>query len=227
VGGDILFYLLIIGSLLSVMYLLSRTETVNTMDSKKKVRKKKESLVISNRQSANGAYGEMEMLSLMESWGIPCVKNVYIPHKYGFSELDLVAVLPSGLYSIEVKNWGGKVYGNKDSDKWVTYYRNGKSFSAYNPVKQNAKHVERLQRHFSIPHVKSIVVFSNRADLTNVKAPVLSYTDFINSANKLFSGRKVLKDSEVQTLYKKLTILADRDKDFKKRHIDYVRKLKD
>lgn len=173
-----------------------------------------------------GTYGEMEVSSDLAKLGIPHVMNVYVPHKYGYTEIDLVAVLPSGIYAIEVKNWGATIYGDAKADKWISYYRNGKSFTAYNPVKQNAKHVERLKKHFKKKCVKSVVVFSDRANLKNVKADVYNYSVFLKNTPKVFKGKQVLKESEIKGILYELQKLADRDQEFKEAHIRKVKRIR-
>lgn len=61
------------------------------------------------------------------------------------SQIDLVLIGNRGIYVIEVKMFDdAKVYGNTQKSKW-NYYKHGKKYEIYSPLKQNRKHIEYLK----------------------------------------------------------------------------------
>lgn len=65
------------------------------------------------------------------------------------SQIDLILVSNKGLFVVEVKYYeDAKIYGDPKKSKWY-YYRGGKKFEIYSPVRQNKKHVEYLKAFLS------------------------------------------------------------------------------
>ena len=72
------------------------------------------------------------------------VNDVLIPDQYGgTTQIDHIVFSRYGIFVIETKNWGGKIYG-KDSSKYWDKYIFGKKFLEYNPIIQNGKHIKSL-----------------------------------------------------------------------------------
>lgn len=62
----------------------------------------------------------------------------------GTSQIDHIVVSRFGVFVIETKNFGGKVYGSENAQYWNEYFR-GKGFEFYNPVLQNNTHIAVLK----------------------------------------------------------------------------------
>ena len=61
------------------------------------------------------------------------------------SQIDLLLVGNRGIYVVEVKTFpDAKIYGDTRNAKW-NYYKCGKKYEIYSPLKQNRKHVEYLK----------------------------------------------------------------------------------
>lgn len=61
------------------------------------------------------------------------------------SQIDLILVGNKGLYVVEMKVFDdAKIYGDTNKQKW-SYYKHGKKYEIYSPLKQNKKHVEYLK----------------------------------------------------------------------------------
>ncbi len=96
-----------------------------------------------------GSSGERAVYrTLIDDIHIPdnqILRNVYIPNnKSGTSEIDLLVISKKGLFVFEVKNYGGKIYGDMKRQKWIQYL-GGKKTYFYNPFRQNKTHCENLQ----------------------------------------------------------------------------------
>ena len=62
------------------------------------------------------------------------------------SQIDLLMIGNKGIYVVEVKTYGdAKVYGDGTKTKWV-YYKNGKRYEIYSPLKQNQNHIKYLKK---------------------------------------------------------------------------------
>lgn len=61
------------------------------------------------------------------------------------SQLDLLIIGNRGIYVIEVKMYDdAKIYGDIRNPKW-NYYKHGKKYEIYSPLKQNKKHIDYLK----------------------------------------------------------------------------------
>lgn len=61
------------------------------------------------------------------------------------SQIDLVLIGNRGVYVIEMKMFDdAKIYGDTKNSKW-NYYKHGKKYEIYSPLKQNKKHIEYLK----------------------------------------------------------------------------------
>jgi hypothetical protein len=90
--------------------------------------------------------------------------NLYFLDENGHPfQIDHLVLTPMGLLVIETKHWSGVVYGRAGEDHW-TYLARGQSRAKpfYNPILQNAHHIEKLQQVVGtkVPMI-SCVVFSH------------------------------------------------------------------
>ena len=100
-----------------------------------------------------GMAGEQTIYrQLIDNLHIPenqILRNVYIPNgKGGTSEIDLLVISKKGIFVFEVKNYGGKIYGDMKRQKWIQYL-GGKKKYFYNPFRQNKTHCENLKKYIS------------------------------------------------------------------------------
>ena len=74
------------------------------------------------------------------------IHDVLIDGEDGYtSQLDLVIVGLKGVYVVEVKFFeDARIYGDGKRSKWY-YYRGGKKFDIYSPLKQNKKHIKYIK----------------------------------------------------------------------------------
>lgn len=88
------------------------------------------------------------------------------------SQIDLIMIGAKGIYVVEVKMFeGAKIYGNGKNDKWY-YYRGGKKYEIYSPLRQNKKHVEYLKNMLSdfgeIPFYSVITLLCDDFKVENI-----------------------------------------------------------
>ena len=118
------------------------------------------------------------------------LKNLYIPFGDNSTEIDIVYISQSGIFVIEVKNYGGWIFGNEKSKNWmVIHFQNRYSF--YNPIKQNRIHIDCLKKLINRKvNYHNIVVFSNRCEfkeltVTSKDVHVINYIDLYLRENLL------------------------------------------
>jgi len=119
-----------------------------------------------------GEAGEQKVAAAIPK-GFAYFRNIHIPccHGYGTEEIDLVVTGPTGIWSIEVKNWRGIAYPGDYPDE-IEFVRNtsrGKRTSFRdNPYIQARRHAEDLHHYLSqnlktwFPGTRYLVVFATR-----------------------------------------------------------------
>ncbi|UJF16478.1 NERD domain-containing protein [Jeotgalibaca sp. MA1X17-3] len=178
-----------------------------------------------------GLYGEFLIFRKLEKYPEPkrILANIYLEKGKGTTEIDLIMISTNGIYVIESKNYGGKIYGSDKNKRW-TQYLNGKKFNFFNPVWQNSAHISALEDYIGMKDsaiVHSYLVFSDRSDLkrieiTTSKVTVLQTRNLLRVLAKEKS-MDVLTIDEMEQYYEKLkkcTLVDDRKK---QEHIEYVR----
>lgn len=95
----------------------------------------------------SGSFGEwLAKVYLKTLPGALVLPDVLIDGTDGYtSQIDLVMIGTKGIYVVEVKMYdNAKVYGDTRRSKW-NYYKHGKKYEIYSPLKQNQKHIEYLK----------------------------------------------------------------------------------
>ena len=86
------------------------------------------------------------------------VTNVLVPGDRGMFDLGHVVVSPYGVFVITVKQTIGKIYGRKGDPEWEVKSGGSRDFLA-NPLWENRKHVNALEKLIGPAPFISIVVF--------------------------------------------------------------------
>lgn len=147
------------------------------------------------------------------------LNNIMLATKSGTTQIDHVVVSKYGLFTIETKNYRGKIYGDDARDKWtqvivtnVTYakkmyktYTYVTKNELYNPVKQSQGHayvLKKLLNNYSHLLVVPIVVFLDNADISGVysKEHVIHKEQLLNVIRQYKAV--YLTDDEVQDVKK-------------------------
>lgn len=125
-------------------------------------------------KGTRGEYLIYECLRHLEDVGGKLLFNIYLPKGNNkTTEIDALLISPKGLLVFESKNYSGWIFGNEAHTNWTQTFPLGSGRSHkerfYNPVKQNATHVNHLRRLLGekIP-MWSIIVFSDECTLKNI-----------------------------------------------------------
>ena len=114
-------------------------------------------------------------------------------------QIDHILISRYGLFVIETKNYGGRIYGSDNQLEWTQVFGRTKN-KFYNPVKQNANHVYHLSKILNkkVP-IYSIVVFvkNNTSYITSNNVVGLSSLPQYLAHYRA----EVLSDDEIDELY--------------------------
>lgn len=200
---------------------------------------------LSDDPIVNGLYGEkltVFELELMKAKNYKgnILHDLYIPAADGkYSQIDVLFVCSKGILVIESKNYSGTISGNEYDDKWHTRSEYGyKGYSSYriknndgfyNPIKQNRKHIEAVQYHLKGIPCFSLIAFSERCKLSEIKVSsktgyVFNRYAMINVFSRIFnSNPDVLNDDMINYVTNQLRQFCNADSNVKKAHNDNMR----
>ena len=141
---------------------------------------KKREVISTVTPLSRGESSEQDLIYRLIKAGIPAstiFHDLYIPTKRGYTQIDIVVPTNVGIFVFEVKDYSGWIFGNGKYDKWMQVLAYGQEkHQFYNPIKQNAKHIEALRNTSAqlqnVP-IYSIVVFYGSCEiraLTDVPA---------------------------------------------------------
>ncbi len=133
------------------------------------------------------------------------------------SQIDLIIVGVKGLYVVEVKNYeNARIYGDGKKSKWY-YYRGGKKYEIYSPIKQNKKHIEYLKNFLSdfgdVPCFSVITMLCDDFKLTNIN-------DNMDSRETVVCSSLTAMNKGIQLIAKDKPIVFDEEK--KKQIYDFI-----
>lgn len=95
----------------------------------------------------SGSFGEwLAKLYAKTFPGALVLHDVLINGDDGFtSQIDLILIGNKGAYVVEMKMFDdAKIYGDTQKTKW-NYYKHGRKYEIYSPLKQNEKHIKYLR----------------------------------------------------------------------------------
>lgn len=102
---------------------------------------------IPNLNEISGSIGERMAKIYSKTFpNVLVLHDVLIDGADGFtSQIDLILIGNKGIYVVEMKTFeDAKIYGDTKRTKW-NYYKNGRKYEIYSPLKQNKKHIEYLK----------------------------------------------------------------------------------
>ena len=111
----------------------------------------------SNERANDDPQAIKNVLNQLES-DYEVVTNVMVPGDRGMFDLGHVVVSPYGVFVITVKQTIGKIFGRKGDPEWEVKSGGSRDFIA-NPLWENRKHVNALEKLIGPAPFISIVVF--------------------------------------------------------------------
>lgn len=119
-----------------------------------------------------GEDGERKVLATIPE-GFSHYRNILVPCHHGndYEEIDLIVVGPTGIWSIEIKNWRGIAYSGHHRDELVfsrrlprgrrTSYRDNPYYQARNHAEDLGSYLQESLKEW-FPSIHTLVVFASR-----------------------------------------------------------------
>lgn len=160
-------------------------------------------------------------------------KDIYSVHNITFAitdrtvQIDHVLITKAGIFVVETKNYGGRIYGDEKSDNWTQVLAYGRHKNkVYNPFRQNYGHIKALEEKIGYSEkYKNIIVFTGRADVMNELKNLVCYPVQLKKLRK--NKEQILTSIEVKDIYDKLTIIKNENTIKNKEHIINVQSIID
>lgn len=161
------------------------------------------------------------------------MKNLYIPARSGYTEIDVLLLHQSGIYIIESKNLFGKIFGTSKDTLWHQIVNANTEHSLHNPILQNAGHIRAIKYYLKmyredIPFV-SVIVFSDRCKLNMSKKDlalnnIMYYNEIGTKLLNIIKNRKTLYNTkQLQKFCEMLDNCANVNDKVKKAHNNYIK----
>ena len=187
-----------------------------------------------------GIFGEAAMMALTarvcdtDKRRYVLMRNLYIPARAGYTEIDALLLHQSGIYVLESKNLSGEIIGDLESERWNQHLNANTEHTFHNPIRQNIGHILALEHFLKIRHEQahfiSFVVFSDRCVLRKVPKDnefwsIVHCSELQDALLKRITSRKTIYSmQQLEDFYYKLQGCMNVSEDVKKQHRDYASK---
>ena len=187
-----------------------------------------------------GIFGEAAMAALVarvcdtDKRKYVLLRNLYVPARAGYTEVDALLLHQSGIYVLESKNHSGEISGDFESERWNQHLNANTEHTFHNPVRQNIGHILSLQRFLKIrreqAHFISIIVFSDRCTLRKVPKnnefwSIVHCSELQETLLKRITGRKTIYTQQhIENFYYKLQECMNVSEEIKAKHREYANK---
>ena len=187
-----------------------------------------------------GIFGEAAMMALTarvcdtDKRRYVLMRNLYIPARAGYTEIDALLLHQSGIYVLESKNLSGEIAGDLESERWNQHLNASTEHTFHNPIRQNIGHILALEHFLKIRHEQahfiSFVVFSDRCVLRKVPKDnefwsIVHCSELQDALLKRITSRKTIYTmQQLEDFYYKLQDCMNVSEYVKKQHRDYANK---
>ena len=187
-----------------------------------------------------GIFGEAAMMALTarvcdtDKRRYVLMRNLYIPARAGYTEIDALLLHQSGIYVLESKNLSGEIAGDLESERWNQHLNASTEHTFHNPIRQNIGHILALEHFLKIRHEQahfiSFVVFSDRCVLRKVPKDnefwsIVHCSELQDALLKRITSRKTIYTmQQLEDFYYKLQGCMNVSEYVKKQHRDYANK---
>ena len=189
-----------------------------------------------------GIFGEAAMMALTarvcdtDKRKYVLMRNLYVPARAGYTEIDALLLHQSGIYVLESKNLSGEITGDLESERWKQHLNEHTEHTFHNPIRQNIGHILALEHFLKIRHEQahfiSFVVFSDRCVLRKVPKnndfwSIVHCSELKDSLLQRITSRKTIyTPQQLEDIYYKLQSCANVSEEIKAKHREYANKRK-
>ncbi|MBR4559102.1 MAG: NERD domain-containing protein [Fibrobacter sp.] len=160
------------------------------------------------------------------------MRNLYVPARAGYTEIDALLLHQSGIYVLESKNLSGEITGYLESERWNQHLNEHTEHTFHNPIRQNIGHILALEHFLKIRHEQahfiSFVVFSDRCVLRKVPKDnefwsIVHCSELKDSLLQRITSRKTIyTPQQLEDIYYKLQSCANVSEEIKAKHREYA-----
>lgn len=187
-----------------------------------------------------GIFGEAAMMALTarvcdtDKRKYVLMRNLYIPARAGYTEIDALLLHQSGFYVLESKNLSGEIAGDLESERWNQHINERTEHTFHNPIRQNIGHIMALEHFLKIRHEQahfiSFIVFSDRCTLRKVPKDnefwSIVHCSELQEAllNRIASRKTIYTPQQLENFYYKLQGCMNVSEEVKAKHREYAHK---
>ncbi len=174
-----------------------------------------------------GKQGEAKVKKLLKntkSSKKKILNDVILEFEYGnTTQIDHILINEYGVFVIETKNYKGVVYGTEGKNYWKQYLKN-KSFTFYNPIKQNEGHIRHLREMFGKKYpYYSVIVFVGNA-VKKIESDVVFSLNELEYYLDSFR-RAVLRSRDIRSLYRAIRATQKHRRKLSRAHLRNMKKF--
>ena len=185
-----------------------------------------------------GIFGEAAMMALTarvcdtDKRRYVLMRNLYIPARAGYTEIDALLLHQSGIYILESKNLSGEIAGDLESERWNQHLNASTEHTFHNPIRQNIGHILALEHFLKIRHEQahfiSFVVFSDRCTLRKVPKDnefwsIVHCSELQDALLKRITSRRTIYSmQQLEDFYYKLQGCMNVSEEVKAKHREYA-----
>ena len=187
-----------------------------------------------------GIFGEAAMMALTarvcdtDKRKYVLMRNLYVPARAGYTEIDALLLHQSGIYVLESKNLSGEISGDLESERWTQHINERTEHTFHNPIRQNIGHILALEHFLKIRHEQahfiSFVVFSDRCTLRKVPKDnefwsIVHCSELKDALYERIKSRKTLYTAQqLEDIFYKLQPCLNVSEEVKAKHREYAHK---
>ena len=185
-----------------------------------------------------GVFGEAAMMALTarvcgtDKRKYVLMRNLYVPARAGYTEIDALLLHQSGFYVLESKNLSGEIAGDLESERWNQHINERTEHTFHNPIRQNIGHIMALEHFLKIRHEQahfiSFIVFSDRCTLRKVPRDnefwSIVHCSELQEAllNRIASRKTIYTPQQLENFYYKLQGCMNVSEEVKRQHREYA-----
>ncbi len=163
----------------------------------------KVAMINSIKKNVKGAIGELKVDLILRGFTLEncfSIRDLLLIRDGKSTQIDNILFTYRKVYIIETKNYSGWIYGSEMGKTWTqtfNFYGKITRTSFYNPLTQNYGHIKYLSKFLDLPltHFVNVVVFSNKAELKNIKIEK-TYNHVVNQKDLTLLIKTIEEDSD-------------------------------
>lgn len=188
----------------------------------------------------SGRYGEYLIYKNLQHREGPDGKflfNAYIPTGEGnTTEIDVMFLCRKGIFVFESKNYSGWIFGKESQQNWTQTLPKGRKSHKehfYNPIRQNAGHINNLKRFANeTARFYSVIAFSDRCTIKAMEVHsqnvfVLHRREVENPIAAVYEYcEDIMTQDELEALYATLYPFTQASEEVKSNHVDNIQQTR-